>query len=102
MSELIVINQLDLLAFGCPHCGCIKGGAFLSLGTCSLWSCETCAAECAVVEESICEMSEIKIRDTDICDLIGRHPYETKSKPNDQIIVIPGFQMELIWERLRN
>lgn len=112
MEQLIVINQLDLLAFGCPNCGCIKGGTFLSFGSWSLWGCETCAAEIAVVEKSICELSDIEIRDTDIRDLIGKHPYSDKREFDDRIVIsrlpplslhtLITFELELAWEKSRN
>jgi len=102
---LLVINQLDLLAFGCPSCGCVEGGTFLSFDTWSLWGCESCASECAVVEESVNEMSKIQIRDTDIRDLIGHHPYDGHREFDLPWLSAHSFkvyELELTWERLRN
>jgi hypothetical protein len=89
--KLYVISQFDLAEFGCPHCGSTEGGAFLSYGTCSLWGCEQCASECAVVEGTVKEIFQIKVRDTDIQDLIGNHPYKDKGF-NDRMIGVEKFR----------
>lgn len=86
-EQLYVINQFDLLKFGCPHCGCVEGVRFLSFGTCFIWGCEDCAEEIAVVKEKLDEVLQIKIRNTDIRNLIGRHPYRNCSD-----IVVPRLQ----------
>lgn len=112
MTQLFVISELDLLSFGCPHCGCIEGGIYLSWGSCSLWGCECCNHECAVVENSVQDI-QIEIRDTDVHDLIGKHPYNTKKKLDDRLVEDHGlpwilshkfrvFELELEWEKSKN
>lgn len=92
MNELLVISQQELLQFGCPHCGCSQGGAFLSIGTCSLWCCEICAQESAIVEVSIAEILQMRVRNTDIKDLIGHHPYRTNIC-DDCMITVKKFSL---------
>lgn len=74
--ELLVISNFDLIKFGCPHCGSIEGGTFITNGTCTIWHCQDCQQDCAVVGKSIEEVNQFVIRDTDIRDLIGKHPYQ--------------------------
>lgn len=75
MDQLFVISQTELVRFGCPHCGGKDGGEYLSFGTCCIWGCEDCKCECAVVESSVKEVFRIEVRNTDVQDLIGNHPY---------------------------
>ena len=75
-ETLLVISNFDLTKFGCPHCGSLEGGIFLENGTCSIWSCGNCAEDSAVVGKSIEEISQFTLRNTDIKDLIGNHPYQ--------------------------
>jgi hypothetical protein len=79
MDTLLVISNFDLTKFGCPHCGSVEGGIFIVNGTCFIWSCDNCTEECAVVGKSVDEMSQFTIRNTDIKDLIGNHPYRDGS-----------------------
>jgi hypothetical protein len=79
MNQLYVISQNDLLQFGCPHCGCVDGGMFITWQSVSLWCCDDCAKEIVIVKKSIFEIFEMKIQDTDVLDYIGKHPYKGKS-----------------------
>ena len=79
---LFVISSFDLTKFGCPHCGSINGSVLLINGTCFIWNCDDCAEECAVVGKSVDKMSQFVIRNTDIKDLIGQHPYQEDYKIN--------------------
>jgi hypothetical protein len=88
MNQLYVISQTDLLHFGCPHCGCVDGGMFLTWRNVSLWCCDNCAKEIAIVKKSIIEIFEMKIRDTNVLDYIGKHPYKVKS---DCMITVRAF-----------
>ena len=74
--ELLVISNFDLTKFGCPHCGSMEGGAFVINGSCSIWHCSECAEDCAVVGNFVEEVSQFTLRNTDIKDLIGNHPYQ--------------------------
>jgi hypothetical protein len=79
MDQLVVISKLDLSNFGCPYCGSVKGGIFIINGTCSIWGCEDCAFECAIVLASINEVNQFDIRNTKIVDYVGNHPRRIKS-----------------------
>lgn len=103
-TQLYVINQFDLKSFGCPYCGSEEGGVYLSFGTCSLWGCEACGYDSAVVKESINEVFEIKLRQTNVRDCVGKHPYMI-SKEDRMVETSCWFKMEIEWikkERLRS
>ena len=74
--DLLVISNFDLAKFGCPHCGSADGGTFIINGTCSIWICADCCEDCAVVGKSVEEIYQFTLRDTDVKDLIGNHPYQ--------------------------
>ena len=80
-EQLFVISQFDLLNFGCPHCGCANGEVFVSWNSVSLWCCDDCAKEIAVVKDNLEEVLQVQIRNTDIQDLIGKHPYRDIAVP---------------------
>jgi len=75
VDHLLVISNFDLTKFGCPHCGSPYGGEFIINGTCSIWICSSCNEDFAVVGKSVDEISQFTLRDTDIKNLIGNHPY---------------------------
>jgi len=73
---LLVISNFDLTKFGCPYCGSLEGCVFIINGTCYIWSCESCIKDCVVVGKSITEVAQFTLRNTDVKDLIGNHPYQ--------------------------
>lgn len=99
MTQLYVISQVDLNKFGCPYCGCGEGGVFLSFGTCSLWGCEACGYDSAVVKHSISEVFQIKFRYTSVRDFVGKHPhmFETQEFNDCMVENHPWFQAEKEW-----
>jgi ribosomal protein L37AE/L43A len=76
---LLVISNFDLSRYGCPYCGALGGSIFIINGTCSIWSCSNCDNDCCVVGKSVEEVSQFTIRNTDIKDLIGNHPFQEES-----------------------
>jgi ribosomal protein L37AE/L43A len=86
--HLYVISREDLSQFGCPHCGCVEGVKYISYNTTFIWACESCRTDTAVVTSSINEINEIRVRNTNIHDIIGNHPY--KRKFNDNMLIV-GF-----------
>jgi hypothetical protein len=108
-TQLYVINQFDLRHYGCPYCGCEEGGVFLSFGTCSLWGCEACGYDSAVVEHSIKEVFQIQFRHTRVRDYVGKHPYKDQCQDlefDDCMVEVEcWFKTECAWineERLRS
>jgi hypothetical protein len=87
METLLVISHLDLANYGCPHCGSSEGSAFFNNGSCSIYCCEHCCSDCLLVGSSVIEVEQFTLRNTDIRNLIGRHPYR-----ND-IITINTFSI---------
>jgi ribosomal protein L37AE/L43A len=81
VMEILVISNFDLAKFGCPYCGSLEGDTFITNGSCSIWNCECCIKNCAVVGKSIKEVL-FAICDTDITDLIGNHPYQNDCQIN--------------------
>lgn len=45
-------------------------------GSCSIWSCRNCTKDSIVVGKSIEEVYQFTLRNTNIKDLIGNHPYQ--------------------------
>lgn len=106
-TQLYVINHFDLKKYGCPYCGCEEGGVFLSFGTCSLWGCEACGYDSAIVQESINEVFKIQFRYTSVRDFVGNHPHMFEaSELNDCMVEKhPWLCAEIEWikkERLRS
>lgn len=75
-TELLAISNFDLVKFGCPYCGSMDGHEFISNGTCSIWNCDHCQNDSVIVGNSVKEVQQFTIRNTDIKDLIGHHPFE--------------------------
>jgi hypothetical protein len=91
-SILLVISNFDLMKFGCPHCGSFEGGIFIVSGTCSIWNCSVCLESCVVVGKYIKEVS-LTLRDTDLKDLIGNHPYKNDCQINSFSLKIDNIYL---------
>ena len=73
---MLVISNFDLTKFGCPNCGSIENEIFITNGTCSIWNCNDCFNDFIVVGNSIIELRQFIITNTQIRDMIGNHPYQ--------------------------
>lgn len=91
MALLLVISNFDLTRFGCPHCNSREGGALIVSGSCTLWVCAHCGESTLVVGNSIKEVQQFTLRNTEIKNLIGKHPYQY----TDTIFQINTFAVKL-------
>lgn len=86
-NQLVVITQLDLSLFGCPHCSSGRGSRLITFSKCFLWACDFCEEESAIVQKKLAELMTIDIKNTEVQDLIGKHPFK------DVSIKIPIFNL---------
>jgi len=84
-KQLIVITRADLSLFGCPHCSSKKGSKLISLLDFYVWACDSCEEESAIVKSKLAEVFTIELINTEVHDLIGKHPFR------DDSIKIPIF-----------
>jgi hypothetical protein len=79
MESICAISESEMLEYGCPHCGSVKVDTFLTMNSFGVCYCDTCGKE-FVTANSVEELQEVPIRNTDITNLIGRHPITTKHR----------------------
>lgn len=88
-KQLIVITRADLSLFGCPHCSSKHGSKLISLLDVYVWACDSCEEESAIVKSKLTEIFTMELRNTDVRDLIGKHPFR------DDSIKIPIFGLTI-------
>lgn len=85
-NQLVVITKTDLSLFGCPHCSSRDGSKLISLMDFYIWACDSCEGESAVVKSKLAEIFTMDLKNTDLVDLVGKHPFR------DSSIKIPIFE----------
>lgn len=86
-NQLIVITQTDLFSYGCPYCSSGQGSRLITISNCFLWACDSCEEESAIVQKNLAEFLTIDVRNTEIKDLVGKHPFK------DASVKIPIFNL---------
>lgn len=86
-NQLVVITQSDLSTFGCPYCSSGRGSRLITISNCFLWACDSCEEETAIVQKTLAELLTIDVRNTEIKDLVGKHPFK------DASVKIPIFNL---------
>ena len=86
-TTILVISKKESFDFGCPYCGSCSDSAF-SFGGCEFLECRDCNCGSVLINESFDEVFQIKVDNTKLINLIGKHPFRRNS---DSIIAIKPY-----------